>query len=59
MVLDPATRLVHREGERKQGAPSVDPVVLAAWYTSYGRSSQRRTPTVVTAIRGGKRWKMR
>jgi cystathionine beta-lyase/cystathionine gamma-synthase len=36
MVLDPATRLVHREGERQQGAPSVDPIVLAAWYTSAG-----------------------
>src|ERR687884_2093439 len=36
MVLDPATRLVHRERERQQGAPSVDPIVLAAWYTSAG-----------------------
>jgi cystathionine beta-lyase/cystathionine gamma-synthase len=36
MVPDPATQLVHREGERQQGAPSADPIIAAAWYTSAG-----------------------
>jgi cystathionine gamma-synthase len=36
MVRDPATQLVHRDGEQLQGSPSTNPIVLAAWYTSTG-----------------------